>query len=203
MFTNNSSWENEMGFQSFECFSKSSIDVEITRPFQLIYLFISLKNISDHWLYIKPKIKISDQKKYVFVHGAVKVDYKENWISALTTVKNTLFLWILPHGIFEILNLHLRSWLFPPISSPIKERLEILTGFLVEISMPSILILIGSTIDNLLCSVCDCFNYLIRATCRSLAAKRAPWHWELHNTQLWFPSLWRGMRDSGSENKRK
>lgn len=49
-----------------------------------------------------------------------------------------------------------------------------MTGFLVETAVPSILILIESTTDNLLCSVSDCFNYLIRATCRSLAAKRAP-----------------------------
>lgn len=57
---------------------KPNTDVEITRPFQLIYLFINLKNRSDHWLYIKPKIQISDQNKYVFVEAAIKVDYKEN-----------------------------------------------------------------------------------------------------------------------------
>lgn len=67
-----------MGFQSFECFTKTIIDVEIIRPFQLIYLFINLKNRSDHWLYIKLKVQISDQNKYVFVQAAVKVDYKEN-----------------------------------------------------------------------------------------------------------------------------
>lgn len=67
-----------MRCQSFECFSKTNIDVEITRAFQLIYLFINLKNRSDHWLYIKPKIQTSDQNEYIFVQVAIKVGYKEN-----------------------------------------------------------------------------------------------------------------------------
>lgn len=57
---------------------KPNTDVEITRPFQLIYLFINLKNRSHHWLYIKPKIQISDRNKLFFVQVAIKVDYKEN-----------------------------------------------------------------------------------------------------------------------------
>lgn len=80
-----------MRFQSFECFSKTNIDVEITRHFQLIHQFINLKNRSDHWFYIKPKMQISDQNHF-FLQAAIKVDYKENRISALTTVINTLFL---------------------------------------------------------------------------------------------------------------
>lgn len=114
--TNNISQENEMVFQSFECFSKTNIDVEITRSFQFIYVFINLKNRSDHWLGIKPKVQISDQNKHGFVQAAVKVDYKENWISALTTLINTLVLWILSHEIVEILNLHLRCSVFPLVS---------------------------------------------------------------------------------------
>lgn len=57
---------------------KPNTDVEITRPFQLISLFINLKNRSDHWLFIKQKIRISDQNKNFFVQTAIKVDYKEN-----------------------------------------------------------------------------------------------------------------------------
>lgn len=128
--TNNSSQENEMRFQSFDCFSKTNIDVEITRPFQLIYLLINLENRSDHWLYIKPKIQISDQNWYVFVQAYIKVDYKENWISTLTTVIHTLFLLILPHEIFEILNLYLRCWVFHQYSSLKKRGWKSWQGFL-------------------------------------------------------------------------
>lgn len=52
-----------MGLQSFECFSKTNNDVEITRFFQFIYVFINRKNRSDHWLDIKPKVQIYDQNK--------------------------------------------------------------------------------------------------------------------------------------------
>lgn len=101
-WTNNISQENEMGFQSSECFGKSNIDGEITRSSQFIYVLINLKNRLDHWLGIKPKVQISDQNKRIFVWAAGKVDYKENWISALNAVINTLVLWILSHEIAQI-----------------------------------------------------------------------------------------------------
>lgn len=49
--------------KSFKCFSKSNIDVEITKSFQFIYVFIDLKNKSDHCLGIKWEVEISDQSK--------------------------------------------------------------------------------------------------------------------------------------------